>query len=98
MACAVPCVGTRNEAVPGIVSHGETGLLVPPGNPVALAAALEQLLSRPALAREMGARGRARVAALFRWEQVAERLERALLPAAGPRSGRRATPGRPLRR
>ena len=38
MACGVPCVGTRVEAVPEIVAHGETGLLVPPGDAVALAA------------------------------------------------------------
>jgi glycosyltransferase involved in cell wall biosynthesis len=78
MACAVPCVGTRIEAVPEIVKDGETGLLVPPGDAVALAEALERLLGDPARARAMGARGRARVAQRFVWGRVAERLERAL--------------------
>jgi glycosyltransferase involved in cell wall biosynthesis len=95
MACAVPCIGTRIEAIPEIVSEGETGLLVPPGDPVALAAALARLLSQPSLAREMGARGRERVAARFRWEHVAERLEQALAPVASPRVGRRAA-ARPM--
>jgi alpha-maltose-1-phosphate synthase len=82
MACAVPCVGTRIEAVPEIVQDGETGLLVPPGDAVALACALERLLGDPLRARAMGVRGRARVAARFRWSHVAERLERALRRAA----------------
>lgn len=90
MACALPCVGTRIEAIPEIVADGETGLLVPPGDAVALAEALAALLSEPGRAREMGARGRERVAGQFRWEHVAERLERALLPAAAVREGRRA--------
>jgi glycosyltransferase involved in cell wall biosynthesis len=78
MACGLPCVGTRIEAVPEIVREGETGLLVPPGEPVALAAALERLLADPARARAMGARGRARVFAGGLWQHVATRLERAL--------------------
>jgi starch synthase len=78
MACGLPCVGTRIEAVPEIVREGDTGLLVPPGDPVALAAALERLLVDPARARAMGARGRARVFAGSLWHHVAARLERAL--------------------
>ena len=92
MACAVPCVGTRIEAVPEIVEDGETGLLVPPGDAGALAAALERLLSDPLRARAMGARGRQRVAARFRWALVAERLERALLDALAPPEDRVITP------
>ncbi|ABC83859.1 glycosyltransferase family 4 protein [Anaeromyxobacter dehalogenans] len=95
MACAVPCVGTRVEAVPEIVVEGVTGVLVPPGDAVALAGALERLLDDPQGARAMGARGRARVAERFTWARVAARLERALLRAAGgdapgPRAPRRA--------
>jgi glycosyltransferase involved in cell wall biosynthesis len=81
MACAVPCVGARLEAVPEIVVDGETGLLVPPGDAAALAGALSQLLADPRRARRMGARGRARVASRFLWRHVAERLERALIGA-----------------
>lgn len=82
MACGLPCVGTRLEAMPEIVSDGETGLLVPPGDAVALAGALERLLRDPARARAMGAGGRARVAGRFLWRHVAERLDRALVAAA----------------
>jgi starch synthase len=64
--------------VPEIVREGETGLLVPPGDPIPLALAIERLLGDPALARAMGARGRARVFAGALWAHVAARLERAL--------------------
>jgi glycosyltransferase involved in cell wall biosynthesis len=87
MACGLPCVGTRLEAVPEIVEDGVTGLLTPPGDPVALCGALAEILDDPAGAREMGARGRERVAAGGRWEHVAERLD-AALRTLGAGSGR----------
>jgi glycosyltransferase involved in cell wall biosynthesis len=89
MACGLPCVGTRVEAVPEIVREGDTGLLVPPGDPVALAAALERLLRDPTRARAMGARGRARVSASGLWTHAAARIERTLGAALG-RRGRAA--------
>ena len=85
MACGVPCVGTLTEAVPEIVQQGETGLLVPPGDPAALAEALATLLTDLPRARGMGLAGRGRVERGLRWEHVARRLERALRAAvAGP--------------
>lgn len=90
MACGLPCVGTRIEAVPEIVRDGDTGLLVPPGDPAALAAALERLLRDPTRARAMGARGRARVFAGGLWSHAAARLERALDEALASRGGRAA--------
>lgn len=89
MACAVPCVATRVEAVPEIVEDGVTGLLVPPGDPAALAAALESLLADPARAREMGRRGRERVAERFLWRHAAARLDEALADV-GSRRGKAA--------
>lgn len=80
LACAVPCVGTLVEAVPEIVEHERSGLLVPPGNDEALAAALARLLDSPAERQAMGLYGRERVAASFQWSHVASRLELALLP------------------
>jgi glycosyltransferase involved in cell wall biosynthesis len=85
MACGLPCVGTRIEAVPEIVREGETGLLVPPGDPAALAGALERLLVDPVRARAMGARARARVFSGALWHHVAARLERALGDALASR-------------
>src|SRR6202035_3810276 len=45
MACATAVVGSRTGGIPEVVAEGETGLLVPPGNPEALADALNALLS-----------------------------------------------------
>lgn len=84
MACGLPCVGTRIEAVPEILRDGETGLLVPAGDPGALAAALERLLADPVTARAMGTRGRARVFSGALWSHVADRIERALTRATPP--------------
>ena len=51
----VPVVASRVGATPEVIRDGETGLLVPPGDAAALAAALERLLADPALARRLGA-------------------------------------------
>jgi glycosyltransferase involved in cell wall biosynthesis len=85
MACGVPCVGTRTEAVPEIIEEGKTGLLVPPGDAIALMAALDRLLAHPDQARAMGERGRHRVVGNFTWANVARRLA-ILLGAAIHRS------------
>lgn len=79
MACAVPCVGTLVGAVPELIEHGVTGLLVPPGDELALARSLASLLEDKARARAMGVAGREKVEARFRWHHVGERLEAALL-------------------
>jgi len=98
MACAVPCVGTALEAIPEIVEHGRTGLLVPPADAAALTAALERLLSRRDEARAMGARGRDRVLARFTWPQVARRLSDVLSAAASLSDRRRRPIGAARRR
>ncbi len=60
MAAGLPVVATEVGGVPEIVRSGETGLLVAPRDPVALAAGLRRLLDDRALARAMGERGRSR--------------------------------------
>ena len=82
MACGLPCVGTDIEAVPEIVEQGRTGLLVPPGDDVALARAIATLLDDTITAHEMGDCGRRSVMEDFRWSHVAARLEVALRVAS----------------
>jgi colanic acid/amylovoran biosynthesis glycosyltransferase len=65
MGKGVPVVTTTVTGGPEIVAEGETGLLCPPGDPVALADALERLLRNPYRARAMGAAGRLRAERLF---------------------------------
>ena len=56
MACGLPVVACDVGAVSELVVHGETGLLVPPGSPEHLAAALDRLVTDHALRRSMGQR------------------------------------------
>lgn len=60
MAMALPVVSTRITAIPELVIDGETGFLVPPGDPDALAAAIGRLLDDAELRRAMGLAGRLR--------------------------------------
>lgn len=60
MACGSAVVASRTGAFESMVDDGRTGRLVPPGDAVALAAALEPLLTDPVRAHEMGAAGRIR--------------------------------------
>lgn len=57
MAAGLPVVAARAGAVPELVTHGETGLLVPPGDPGALAGALVRVLTSPGEADRMGTAG-----------------------------------------
>ncbi len=74
MAAGRPLIASRIGGLPDIVADGETGLLVRPGDPVALAAALERLLVDPGLAQRMGTAGRERVRA-FSAGTVVTRIE-----------------------
>jgi glycosyltransferase involved in cell wall biosynthesis len=73
MACGVPVVGTTGGAVPEVIGRdGETGLLVPPGDPDSLAVALLRALGDAELRARIGAAGRARALANFTWRRTAE--------------------------
>lgn len=65
MAMGIPVVGTRIAGVPEQVVDGETGLLVPPGDPEALAGALERLLSSAPLRLRLGEAARTRALERF---------------------------------
>jgi starch synthase len=66
MACGTAVVASRVGGIPEVVSDGETGLLVPPDDPAALAGALNALIGDPGRAAAMGAAGRKRAAGLTR--------------------------------
>ena len=65
LACERPVVATALAGMPELVSDGETGLLVPPRDPDALAAALQRVLENPTWAQAMARAGRKRVDAHF---------------------------------
>ena len=72
MACGVPLVATTGGALPEVVGDdGETGLLVPPGDPEALAVAIGPVLDDPELAGRLSEAGRRRVLERFTWQACA---------------------------
>ncbi len=71
MACGTPVVASRVGGIPEVVVDGETGLLVAPGDPAALAAALRRVLDDPTRGARMGEAGRRRVEAHFSWDRIA---------------------------
>ncbi len=72
MACGVALVATTGGALPEVVGRdGDTGLLVPPDDPGALAAAIGRLLDDDELRRRLGAAGRQRVLGRFTWPVTA---------------------------
>ncbi len=72
MACAVPVVATEVGGNPELVVPDRTGLLVPPSQPDAMAAALHRYLDDPTLIRRHGEAGRERVESLFSIDAMIE--------------------------
>ena len=88
MACGTAVVASRVGGIPEVVADGETGLLVPPGDPALLAAALNALVADPGRAAEMGRLGRARAEAEFGWSGIAAQTAALYAELAGvPRPG-----------
>lgn len=82
MTMARPVVTSDVGDLAAAVMDGVTGRVVPPGNPTALADALEEVVANPALAARLGAEARRHVLAHSGWEHVAERVEHELLALA----------------
>ena len=73
MNFGVPVIASASGGIVDIVIDGETGLLVPPANDTALAAALGRIAADPALARRLGSEGRHFVRTRFSWEAIVSR-------------------------
>ena len=65
MAAGIPCVSTWINGVPELIRDGIDGLLVPPGNDVALARALARLMDDAELRRSLAENGRRRIREQF---------------------------------
>lgn len=68
MACGIPVIGSDSGAIPEVI--GEAGLIVPEGNAVALAQALDDLRSSESRRVTLGQKGRERVLALYTNEKI----------------------------
>ncbi|MFQ6110871.1 MAG: glycosyltransferase family 4 protein [Nitrospinota bacterium] len=83
MAVGLPVIGTEVGGIPEVLAPSGAGVLVPPGDPEALARAVEELLDDPSRMGEMGERGRAFVAEGFSLERMLDETERLYLEALG---------------
>src|SRR6266566_2788274 len=70
---ATPVIASRVGGIPDIVEDGVSGLLVPPGDAAALAAAVRRLRDDPDLARRLGEGGRRRLREQFNWPAIVRR-------------------------
>jgi glycosyltransferase involved in cell wall biosynthesis len=97
LATGRPVVSCAVSGVPELVRDGETGMLVPPDDPHALAGAVERLAADPAVRARLGAQGRALVERQHDQDRNARRVVELLAgePAAGhePAPSRRARHG-----
>jgi glycosyltransferase involved in cell wall biosynthesis len=85
MLAARPVVATHGGGVDEIVTDGETGLLVPPDDPAALAAAISRLLSDPAFAERIAESGFTSARARFSIEHSCRDMAAVLSQASGTR-------------
>lgn len=74
MATGLPVVGWRAGNLPHLARHRVEGLVIPPGDVAALAAALHRLALDEALRRRLGAAAARRAASFPTWQETAERL------------------------
>jgi 2-deoxystreptamine N-acetyl-D-glucosaminyltransferase/2-deoxystreptamine glucosyltransferase len=81
LSVGVPMVATAVGGVPEVVHDGENGLLVPPGRPEELAAAIRRVLEEPGLRERLAAAAKPSVAAISS-EAIYSRLEALLAEAA----------------
>jgi glycosyltransferase involved in cell wall biosynthesis len=83
MAEGVPVVGSDHAGIAEAVEHGSTGLIVPAGDPTALADAFAGLIASPELRHRLGTAARTAAAERFSALRQSRVLEAALLRAAG---------------
>lgn len=90
LATGLPVVGPEVGAIPSLVHHGRSGLMVPLRNPTALAAAIQRLAEDHALRARIGRRNRAEAEANLSWDRVTARY------LSIYQGVQRRAPGRPL--
>lgn len=75
MAYGKPVIGSNVEGMDEIIDHGETGLLIEKNDPKALAEAINYLCTNPAIAQEMGRKGREKAELLFSPDENTAKVE-----------------------
>jgi len=83
MAVGLPVVATEVGGVSSLISDGTNGLLVPPGNPEALARAMAFMVQNPELRKRMGDVNREKIVQ-YRWPIIVQQYERLHRDLVGP--------------
>jgi glycosyltransferase involved in cell wall biosynthesis len=73
LALEIPVVATDAGGISEIITHAETGILVPPGNADALTSAILHVLASPEQAKSMARRGSQQVRVLFSAQSMVEK-------------------------
>ena len=82
-SCECPVIAGDVAAVRDVITDGETGILVPPGEPDALAASITERLADPARRARLGRAARIYCLGRFDWETIAKRYGELLLAQMG---------------
>jgi glycosyltransferase involved in cell wall biosynthesis len=89
MACGLPTIATEYPGVRAVVDEGETGILVRPGDPQAVAAAIQRMVdSGPSGRGDMGIAGRDKAERLWSWPSLLDRMDAAYAEAIAERRRR----------
>ena len=75
MACECPVIASDADGFTEVIINNKTGIIVPKGNPEALAEAIQKYIDTPTLKQEHGTEGRKRVLELYDWEDNVRRVE-----------------------
>lgn len=97
MAAGKAVVATQVGAIPGLIRAGDTGMLVPPGDPTALADAMSWLLDDASLRRRLGGRGQALVRDTFGFDKTISQYDQVYQAVLSNDRGHRCD-SRPLRK
>lgn len=76
MACGKPVIGSDISGISDVIIHGQNGLLVPPGNPEALANAILTLLNDESLRRRLGHNARQLIVEKYSWNIITNKIEK----------------------
>ena len=81
MSAQLPCIGTTLDAMPEMISHGETGFLIEPGDAQALERYIVELLGNPQRAEAFGRAGFQKLADNHQWHIVGQRIHDSIAQA-----------------
>jgi glycosyltransferase involved in cell wall biosynthesis len=82
LSAGKPCIASRVGGIPELITDHETGLLVPPSDPAALAFAIASIMDDRELAMHMGKAGQTRMRQEFSYERLLAELDKAYVGAS----------------